>query len=205
MIMTLEIKKPSAKDLFIYFFILIVSVSFNFANIHPQKVICIQQTADGQSILTFNIWGYHNVTIVDSNINEEYTILAFNQYYIEHPICGFSDNGETPIYIGSKTIFYIGSQNNLLFIRVMLVIVYILLFLILLSLFTNLYTPNLLLLVILLLLMISIGLIVNNILNSVFLICNTVLFVYLLFSIEKLTGEEIKVHSQSTNNVELVT
>jgi hypothetical protein len=54
-------------------------------------------------------------------------------------------------------------------------------------------------------LMISIGLIVNNILNSVFLICNTVLFVYLLFSIEKLTGEEIKVHSQSSNNIELVT
>jgi hypothetical protein len=205
MIMTLEVKKPSAKDLFIYFFILIVSVSINFANINSQQVSYLQSTANSQSSLTFNIWGYHNVTIVASNINDEYTIMAFNQYYIEYPVCEFLYNGETSVYTCSKTIFYIGSQDNLLFIRVMLVIVYILLFLSLLSLFTNSYTPNLLLLVILLLLMISIGLIVNNILNSVFLICNTVLFVYLLFSIEKLTGEEIKVHSQSTNNVELVT
>jgi hypothetical protein len=201
--MVLEFGIASVKDFLILLFIVILSVSINFASINVQQDF--SRNYNGPLIsslfssLYFNVWGYRNVTIIGDEIYDEYNMMNFDQYYIQYLTC-------TP-YATSCTnnIFYISSFNNLVFIRVMLIIIYSLLFLILISLITKLYKAQFLILVVFLLLMVSIGLLMNDIRSLAYMICFTLLFIYLVHTTYNSKDNDKSSLPNIASNMELTT
>jgi hypothetical protein len=199
--MVLEFGIASVKDFLILLFIVILSVSINFASINVQQDF--SRNYDGPPFssyfnsLYFNVWGYRNVTIIGDEIYDEYNMMSFDQYYIQYLTCILSSC--------TNNLFYISSFNNLVFIRVMLIIIYSLLFLILISLLTKLYKTQFLILVVFLLLMVSIGLLMNDIRSLAYMICFTLLFIYLVHTTYSSKDNDKSSSPNIASNMELTT
>jgi hypothetical protein len=205
--MVSEFGITSRKDFLIFLLIIVLSISVNFTRISVPQDNLGNRVWNGEnySYLYFNIWGYRNITIIGTNVYDEYNMMNFDQYYIKYLVCTLSYTTQPPVLVCSNELFYIGSQHNLIFIRIMLVIVYSMSFLILIFPMTKVYKTQFLILLVFLLLMISIGLLVNDVRNLPYTICFTMLLIYLIHTTHDSKNDDKLTQTNNSNSMELTT